>query len=391
VPPNSQLPCHLTESSSPHFHEQCGCPKSADNSDAGEYEFYCELPAGCHHQDQKSADLARKCVSDYFGRNKKCTEMIPNQIIWCRAHYQAAQYQQDVWKFQKIGLIDEQFLRNEKAVPGLQYTVTLKVSEATRLDKYLASIRSTKKPEQKSKRGQNYEAHPEILRYIENRWVGEHKSMKHCQSLLIWAYSFIKRDLLTQMPMVVFLPEFDTLGRHKLQKNQANGLTRAEKIVDPRGYEPSAMQFDASLLDIDLSATQPLLDANRDLMEIDGVEKASEADENDTELDENDADSSSASTISFKSPPPAKRRRTDTTSPQRVLRFNRSLNSDRPQITTTAQMLTPAVVESSHATVHHIDVSAMHSLLNGILHRAATNDGEATGLLLEIDRILAKK
>jgi hypothetical protein len=373
VPPNtpSRLP---VEDESPQFHGQCGCPKSNDAENDDEFEFRCEIPAGCHHQDQKSADLARKCVSDYFGRNKKCTEMIPHQIIWCRAHYQAAQYQQDVWRFQKIGLIDEQFLRNEKYILGLRYTVTLKVSEAVRLDNYVARVRPARKAAHQTKRGQNYEAHPEVLRYIEERWMGEHKSMEHCQSLLRWSYSAIKRSFIEQMPMVVFLPEFAELGRHKLQKNQANSVQRGDDVIGPRGHQPGASDFDEDLLNINISGTEPLSE-----------DDAMEVDEDETESEDDGVASPSTSTLSAESPPPPKRCRKTPSLPvsHRLLRSaNRHNGVPRTAVHSRG--------ESSSTAARHNDPDAIQSALNFLRHASGNIPG-ASALLRQFDRAIGPK
>src|ERR1700753_179971 len=99
---------------------------------AKEREFICEIPFGCGNFAQYSLKESRKCVSDFFGRNKSCTKLIEQPITWCRAHYQQKGYHKRTWRFERLRLVTEQFRRLEKQEPGILYTLVPIKGEAER-------------------------------------------------------------------------------------------------------------------------------------------------------------------------------------------------------------------------------------------------------------------
>ena len=82
----------------------------------------------------------RKVVSQYFGRNKRCTQLLTDDLwlVWCRKHYQQRRYnlqQEGTWHLKKLELIRVQIERFEKRTKIHSWDITLHKTERILLDK----------------------------------------------------------------------------------------------------------------------------------------------------------------------------------------------------------------------------------------------------------------
>jgi hypothetical protein len=229
---NDILP-YENEPADPNDHSRC---THGPITIANGYQFFCEMPRGCNHQWQKSNKESRKCISNFFGRNKRCTLAIRNPIIWCRSHYQTNAYQNENWRFQKMHLIDEQLIRIESSDPGTLYTVTLKHSEAIRLDNFVRGVTEPARPPRLHLRGTSFEAPLAILQYFENNFLGRNKTKEHCQSILEWTFDEMMAGRMTEIPHIEFLPQFPGI-KLQVQDVQRRGLIRADNASQLEGQE----------------------------------------------------------------------------------------------------------------------------------------------------------
>ena len=82
----------------------------------------------------------RKIVSQYFGRNKRCTQLLADRlwIVWCRKHYQQRRYnlqQQGTWHLKKLELIRMQVKQFQDFSNIVSWGITLHKTEQILLDK----------------------------------------------------------------------------------------------------------------------------------------------------------------------------------------------------------------------------------------------------------------
>jgi hypothetical protein len=190
------------------------------------YEFFCEIPIGCAHQWQKSRKLARPCVSNFFGRNKRVTLAIKRKILWCRSHYQTNAYQTANWKFQRLGLIREQAIRIDEDDEAL-YTITLKNEEAERINSWYHAGIDMPTKDALHHRGQTFRSPIWALRFIENEWVGVDMPLDSVLDFVQWTTEMLASGRLNDIPMIEFLPQFDKI-RITLQKAQVDSIARAK-------------------------------------------------------------------------------------------------------------------------------------------------------------------
>ena len=81
----------------------------------------------------------RKIVSQYFGRNKRCTQLLTDELwlVWCRKHYQQRRYnlqQEGIWHLKKLELIKIQIERFEDSNRIASWDIALHKTERIRLD-----------------------------------------------------------------------------------------------------------------------------------------------------------------------------------------------------------------------------------------------------------------
>ncbi|KAF2205549.1 hypothetical protein GQ43DRAFT_501043 [Delitschia confertaspora ATCC 74209] len=163
---------------------------------------------------QTDMKLARKTISDHFGRNKAATRAIKDWPMFCRKHYQRATYKSDQWQLRKCMLINNQFASIEKQFPGMTYEIVLKKSENLRLNGYyLASANGQNSqaaaqafaPNDSNKK--NYEAPIPILREL-GHYLGKNKSRNDVQKVVALVRDMLKKDEVKQFPALEFLPMF---------------------------------------------------------------------------------------------------------------------------------------------------------------------------------------
>ena len=81
----------------------------------------------------------RKIVSQYFGRNKRCTQLLTDDLwlVWCRKHYQQRRYnlqQEGIWHLKKLELIKSQIERFKESDRIAGWDITLHKTEQIRLN-----------------------------------------------------------------------------------------------------------------------------------------------------------------------------------------------------------------------------------------------------------------
>ncbi|KAH4858980.1 hypothetical protein HBH75_052920 [Parastagonospora nodorum] len=190
---------------------------------------------------QYTKDLSRKVISDHFGRNKACTRDIDSWPLFCRKHYQRATYNKDLWQIRKLNLIYRQFEVIEKEFPGTTYNITLKKSEAARLEKYCLMVMSGRSVADAaaavaSVKGKHFEAPIEILRelYMD---MGDGKSLEEVKDVVEKIHQQITEGSTAQVPSIEFLPNLrGTKGSpKKAPKTPEPKKPRAAKTPTSKG------------------------------------------------------------------------------------------------------------------------------------------------------------
>jgi hypothetical protein len=243
-----------------------------------EREFICEIPFGCGNYLQYSLKESRKCVSDFFGRNKTCTKLIAQPIIWCRAHYQQKGYHKRTWRFERLQLVSEQFRRIEKQEPSILYTLVPIRGESERIISIVEKDKDIPPKEATHGRGQHYRAPRWALMRIYNRFVGENFTMEDCIEFLTWAEKHMKLGHLQQIPQIEFLPQFQACFT---SNKKGLGMCAPQKKLLTRRQEAEAK---GTTEDIDSDAEDIPLDG-----EFDDYDEELEYDDEDATLDGNRA------------------------------------------------------------------------------------------------------
>lgn len=190
---------------------------------------------------QYTKDLSRKVISDHFGRNKACTRDIDSWPLFCRKHYQRATYNKDLWQIRKLNLIYKQFDVIEEEFPGTTYNITLKKSEAARLEKYCLMVMSGRSAADAaaavaSAKGKHFEAPIEILRelYLD---MGDGKTIQEVKDVVEKIHQQITQGSTAQVPSIEFLPNLrGTNGSpKKAPKTPEPKKTRAAKTPTSKG------------------------------------------------------------------------------------------------------------------------------------------------------------
>jgi hypothetical protein len=219
-------------------------PKESDNSvdddtDAedvpdSEREFICknDETSRCI-TGQYTLELARKVISDHFGRNKACTRDIADWPLFCRKHYQRATYNKQLWQIRKLGLIFRQFDVIEAQFPGTTYDIHFKKSEETRLNMYSRKI-AAGWPEDKAAQSvapkepsKHFEAPIDILRELDLD-LGTDKTIEEVKDITQKILRQIQDEAVTQVPAIEFLPTLP--GKMSSPKKKA----KAPKTPSPK-------------------------------------------------------------------------------------------------------------------------------------------------------------
>jgi hypothetical protein len=159
---------------------------------------------------QYTKDLARKVISDHFGRNKACTRDIDNWPLFCRKHYQRATYNKQLWQIRKLDLIYRQFNVIEEQFPGTTYEIHFKKSEEARLNEYSRKVASGISAAEAAKGvtpsvGKHFEAPIDILRELDHD-LGKNKSVDEVKEIVERILIMIKDKAIDQVPSIEFLP-----------------------------------------------------------------------------------------------------------------------------------------------------------------------------------------
>jgi hypothetical protein len=159
---------------------------------------------------QYTKDLARKVISDHFGRNKACTRDIDNWPLFCRKHYQRATYNKQLWQIRKLDLIYRQFNVIEEQFPGTTYDIHFKKSEEARLNEYSRKVASGISAAEAAKGvtpsvGKHFEAPIDILRELDHD-LGKNKSVDEVKKIVERILIMIKDKAIDQVPSIEFLP-----------------------------------------------------------------------------------------------------------------------------------------------------------------------------------------
>jgi hypothetical protein len=197
-----------------------------------DYEFRCAFPQGCDQWQKKLGD-SRKCVSDYFGRNKKCTKIIPFQR-WCRSHYQRTSYKPDKpdkqrlrsWAKIKTGMIRDTFDIIEDMETGVLYTMVLKKGEQMRLNNHVHQKEQPANPKSKT-----YQAPMNVLQRIHRDFIGTHKARADVEELVDYIDNLLDDEDVDDVPHFEMLPEFseNTYEKYKWVMQKESKLTSTTK------------------------------------------------------------------------------------------------------------------------------------------------------------------
>ncbi len=152
----------------------------------------------------------RKVVSQYFGRNKRCTQLLTDDLwlVWCRKHYQQRRYnlqQEGTWHLKKLELVRIQIERFEKRTKIHCWDITLHKTERILLDRENAAAVLL---------GARPSASPVWERFLEP-YLGRNKTYAQLYVVLrvieaeFQTAAFVARDNKDKdMPAIEFLPLF---------------------------------------------------------------------------------------------------------------------------------------------------------------------------------------
>ena len=152
----------------------------------------------------------RKVVSQYFGRNKRCTQLLTDDLwlVWCRKHYQQRRYnlqQEGIWHLKKLELIRIQMERFKDSDRIAGWDIALHKTERIRLDREDAAavIPEAKPP-----------ASPVWERFLKP-YLGCNQSYEQVDAVLrvieaeFQSTAFVARENKDkEMPAIEFLPIF---------------------------------------------------------------------------------------------------------------------------------------------------------------------------------------
>ena len=152
----------------------------------------------------------RKVVSQYFGRNKRCTQLLADRLwlVWCRKHYQQRRYnlqQEGTWHLKKLELIRLQIQQFQDLTDIDGWEITLHKTEQILLDRENAAAAIP---------GADPPASPVWERFLEP-YLGCNKTYEQLYAVLrvieaeFQTTAFLARDNKTKdMPAIEFLPSF---------------------------------------------------------------------------------------------------------------------------------------------------------------------------------------
>lgn len=213
-------------------------------------EFTCWVHPDCRTK-QYTLALSRKMVSDYFGRNKKQTQLVADArwIRACRKHYQRKSYQ-DSWRTYKGKVVIQQLHRIADQAPGrVAFKVTLKASEERRLSEYVGRLSSAdalfdaNAPEARATDDANPDRAPlavlrEIKQFVARRETGAPGEgllrARDCEELVNRAIRMVKDGRCVRLPLFEMLPQFPDPGK----ASPGRGRARRAVIEDIEANKP---------------------------------------------------------------------------------------------------------------------------------------------------------
>ena len=152
----------------------------------------------------------RKIVSQYFGRNKRCTQLLADRLwlVWCRKHYQQRRYnlqQEGTWHLKKLELIRIQIRQFQEFSDIVCWDITLHKTEQILLDRENAADAVS---------GATPATSPVWERFLEP-YLGHSKTYEQLYAVLrvieaeFQTTAFLGRDNKDKdMPAIEFLPSF---------------------------------------------------------------------------------------------------------------------------------------------------------------------------------------
>ncbi|KAF2238169.1 hypothetical protein EV356DRAFT_338980 [Viridothelium virens] len=198
------------------------CRFIEDDDRNGQIQCMCVSGDTCGTGQQ----IWRKVISDFFGRNKKSAQQIPEiyQVIWCRKHYQRGAYQKGKpaaaatsgkqSSLSKITWIVVQLLLIEKWRPGCKYTISFSERERKRIKAANGGrITQTKGPRGRGKTGRTNvkterDAPVDVVMGYEQH-LGEDKNTQDCLRVVNEMKYDVEEDRTIYLPGIEFLPEVD--------------------------------------------------------------------------------------------------------------------------------------------------------------------------------------
>ena len=205
----------------------------------------------------------RKIVSQYFGRNKRCTQLLADRLwlVWCRKHYQQRRYnlqQEGTWHLKKLELIRIQVKQFQDFSDIVCWAITLHKTEQILLDKEnaAAAVPGAKPP-----------ASPVWERFLEP-YLGNNKTYEQIYAVLrvieseFQAAAFLARDNKDKdMPAIEFLPSFPKRIANKpvsRPKNRAfipHVKTKGKPCTSDSASQTVAPEFIGKTATLDITPT----------------------------------------------------------------------------------------------------------------------------------------
>ncbi|KAF2277135.1 uncharacterized protein EI97DRAFT_375967 [Westerdykella ornata] len=171
------------------------------------YDEYSQCRTG-----QYTLSLARKVISNHFGRNKACTRLIDDWPLFCRKHYQRATYNSEQWQRRKVALIIRQFGIINTKYPGMTYTVALKKSEMDRLNTFARAMDAGLSPQEAGAKVapvadvKSFQAPIDVLRELQHH-LGPNKTMADVTQTMVDINKMLQDGDTKEIPAIEFLME----------------------------------------------------------------------------------------------------------------------------------------------------------------------------------------
>lgn len=207
--------------------------------------------------------VGRKVISNFFGRNKTSTKLIPDDVWhWmCRKHYQRDKYHSDndagkntaTWT---ADVISDQLTRLKLWRPDATFSVRIMSAGQKRLNQWYATCRkhngdkdaalaATPTPTSKTATPeQNFPV--QLLEHFDNTYVGEKKSYDHLEQIVEWVRQQVNANQASVMCPVEFLLDEEAEGetvKSTTHNYQMWECVKGSTTFDPaQTYEPGQLR-----------------------------------------------------------------------------------------------------------------------------------------------------